>query len=96
VHHPEVSDFLADVKPRGLAVIGIDNIENSIPLEGKQLPRKCVLVMGEESAGLSPEMASACETVAHITQYGSSRSMNVGHAAAIAMWAWVIQHRPRE
>lgn len=95
VHHPEVEDFLNDVKPRGLAVIGIDNIENSVPLEGRELPRKCVLVMGEESEGLSPQMAQACETVAHITQYGSSRSMNVGHAAAIAMWSWVLQHRPK-
>ncbi|MDO5049268.1 MAG: TrmH family RNA methyltransferase [Actinomycetaceae bacterium] len=96
VHHPEVSDFYEDVSGRGLAVIGIDNIEHSVPLEGRTLPRKCVLVMGEESAGLSPDMVSVCETVAHITQYGSSRSMNVGHAAAIAMWSWVTQHRPQE
>ncbi|MDU5855293.1 MAG: TrmH family RNA methyltransferase, partial [Varibaculum cambriense] len=27
------------------------------------------------------------------TQYGSTRSINVGAAAAVAMWAWVIQHR---
>ena len=73
-------------------MIGIDNIEGSRPLEGRELPDKCVLVMGEESTGLSEDMARACESVLHITQYGSSRSMNVGHAAAIAMWAWVIQH----
>ncbi|MDX5317845.1 MAG: rRNA methyltransferase, partial [Actinomycetes bacterium] len=30
--------------------------------------------------------------VLHITQYGSTRSINVGAAAAIAMWAWVVQH----
>lgn len=92
VHHPTIEQFFDHVRPRGLHVIGIDNIEGSVPLEGRELPDKCVLVMGEESAGLSEEMASACEVISHITQYGSSRSMNVGHAAAIAMWAWVIQH----
>lgn len=92
VHHPEIDGFLDHVRSRGLRVIGIDNIEGSIPLEGQVLPDKCVLVMGEESTGLSEDMARDCESVLHITQYGSSRSMNVGHAAAIAMWAWVIQH----
>jgi tRNA G18 (ribose-2'-O)-methylase SpoU len=30
--------------------------------------------------------------VLHITQFGSTRSMNAGAAAAIAMHAWVRRH----
>lgn len=88
VHHRDVDSFLGDVSGR-LTVLGVDNIPGSVPLEGYSLPRGCVLVFGEESGGLSTQMAAACEDVLHITQYGSTRSMNVGHAAAIAMWAWV-------
>jgi tRNA G18 (ribose-2'-O)-methylase SpoU len=28
----------------------------------------------------------------HITQHGSTRSLNAGAAAAIAMHAWAVQH----
>ena len=90
VHHHDVASFLADVVPH-LHVVGVDNIPGSTALDETQLPRNAVLVFGEESAGLSEEMAAACEKIVHITQYGSTRSMNVGHAAAIAMWAWVAK-----
>lgn len=77
---------------RGLELIGIDNVAGSQPLEGARLPVRACLVFGEESDGLSAEMREACVRILHITQRGSTRSMNVGHAAAIAMWAWVIAH----
>ena len=93
VHHYEVQDFLRDVKERGLSVVGIDNLPGSTPLESATLPEGAVLVFGEEGGGLSPEMLDACDSVHHITQYGSTRSLNVGHAAAIAMWAWVTHCR---
>ncbi|MDO5060078.1 MAG: RNA methyltransferase [Actinomycetaceae bacterium] len=92
-HHPDVESFTAAMQEAGLRIVGVDNIPSSVPLEDAELPRNCVLVMGEESTGLSPQMAQASEKIVHITQYGSTRSMNVGHAAAISMWAWVLQHR---
>ncbi|MDO5720362.1 MAG: RNA methyltransferase [Actinomycetaceae bacterium] len=94
-HHPTVGDFTHHVQSRGLHIIGVDNIDGSVPLEGTTLPRRTVLVMGEESTGLSPDMVRACEKVVHITQYGSTRSINVGHAAAIAMWSWVLTYPPQ-
>lgn len=91
VHHGDVATFVEDVRGRGLAISGIDNLPGSVPLEDSSLPDRTVLVFGEEAAGLSEEMVEACDQVFHITQYGSTRSMNVGHAAAIAMWAWVMR-----
>ena len=37
-------------------------------------------------------MREACEVVLHIEQFGSTRSINAGAAAAIAMHAWVRRH----
>jgi tRNA G18 (ribose-2'-O)-methylase SpoU len=74
---------------RGIPLIGVDNLPGSIPLETYDLPRECVLVFGQEGPGLSPEMRQACEVVLHIEQFGSTRSINAGAAAAIAMHAWV-------
>jgi tRNA G18 (ribose-2'-O)-methylase SpoU len=37
-------------------------------------------------------MRAECEVVLHIEQFGSTRSVNAGAAAAIAMHAWVRRH----
>lgn len=87
-HHAAPQDLL----DLGLPVLGIDNIEGSVPLEGAGLPRECVLLFGQEGPGLSQESLAICERVLHITQYGSTRSINAGAAAAIAMYAWALQH----
>lgn len=91
-HHEDAAAFASAARQEGLAILGVDNIEGSVPLEGRQLPQKAVLVFGEESQGLTEAMQAECEAILHITQYGSTRSINAGHAAAIAMWAWATQH----
>jgi tRNA G18 (ribose-2'-O)-methylase SpoU len=51
-----------------------------------------VLAFGQEGPGLSDELRAVCEVILHITQYGSTRSINAGAAAAIAMHTWITQH----
>ncbi len=103
LHHPTVDDLVAwaagaggegDVGAGGRAVplIGIDNLPGSLAIETHELPRACVLVFGQEGPGLTEEARTACEVVLHITQFGSTRSINAGAAAAIAMHTWVRQH----
>lgn len=91
-HHDDVAGFVAWAGGEGVPILGVDNVPGSVPLEGRELPRRCALLFGEESAGLTPEAQQACEAVLHITQHGSTRSINAGAAAAVAMWAWAIQH----
>lgn len=91
-HHPTVDDLLTWADGAGLPVLGIDNLPGSVPLEGYALPRDCVLLLGQESTGLSIEARQACRDVLHIRQFGSTRSINAGAAAAIAMHAWVARH----
>ncbi|GMA35455.1 RNA methyltransferase [Demequina litorisediminis] len=91
-HHPTVEGFVAWARSEGLAVIGIDNLPGSVPLETYSLPRECVLVFGQESVGLTDAVRQAADATLAIAQYGSTRSINAGAAAAIAMHAWVAQH----
>ena len=91
-HHPTVEEFVAWAHAEGLAVIAIDNLPGSVPLETAVLPRECVLVFGQESVGLSEEVRTAADATLAIAQYGSTRSINAGAAAAIAMHAWVREH----
>jgi len=91
-HHPTVEEFAAWAVAEGLPVIGIDNLPGSVPIETYALPRECVLVFGQESVGLSDAVREAADATLAIAQYGSTRSINAGAAAAIAMHAWVLQH----
>ena len=91
-HHATVDDLVAWCGDEGLPVIGIDIVEAATPIEHASLPRRCVLAFGQEGPGLSSELASACDEILEITQYGSTRSINVGVASGIAMYVWCRQH----
>ena len=51
-----------------------------------------MLLLGQEGPGLSGGAHEACDAVLSIAQFGSTRSINAGAAAAIAMHAWVRRH----
>jgi tRNA G18 (ribose-2'-O)-methylase SpoU len=78
-----------------LPIIGIDNVPGSQQLEPAVLPESCVLLFGQEGAGMSDEGIAVCEVLYEINQYGSTRSMNASAAGAIAMYHWALQHLPR-
>jgi tRNA G18 (ribose-2'-O)-methylase SpoU len=90
--HPSVPAFTEWATSAGLTIVGVDNLPGARPLETATLPRACVLVFGQEGPGLSSEMRYACDVTLSIAQFGSTRSINAGAAAAIAMHSWIRQH----
>jgi tRNA G18 (ribose-2'-O)-methylase SpoU len=91
-HHETVSDLVRWASDEQLPLVGIDNLPGAVPIETYQLPRACVLVFGQEGPGLSQEVRRACVDTVSISQFGSTRSINAGAAAAIAMHTWIRQH----
>lgn len=91
-HHPEVTGLAAWASAERLPLLGVDNVAGAVALETAELPRRCVLLFGQEGAGLSPAAVAACQGLLGIAGYGSTRSINAGAAAAIAMHTWVRQH----
>jgi tRNA G18 (ribose-2'-O)-methylase SpoU len=91
-HHPQVADLVTWAHDAGLPLLGVDNLPGAVALETYDLPRGCVLLFGQEGPGLSATARAACADVLSIAQYGSTRSINAGAAAAIAMHAWVRRH----
>jgi tRNA G18 (ribose-2'-O)-methylase SpoU len=63
-----------------------------VQLETYRMPQRCVLLFGQEGPGLTGEALAACDAVLAIAQFGSTRSLNAGAAAAIAMHAWIRTH----
>jgi tRNA G18 (ribose-2'-O)-methylase SpoU len=88
-HHSSIDDLVAWAAAAGLPVVGVDNLPGAVPLETEELPERCVLLFGQEGPGLSPAARRAADRVCSIAQFGSTRSINAGVAAGIAMHAWV-------
>lgn len=91
-HHDDAAGLAEWAASEGLPVIGVDNLPGSVPLETFELPRACVLLFGQEGAGLSEAARAACTATVSVAQFGSTRSINVGAAAAVAMHAWIRRH----
>lgn len=69
-------------------VIGIDNLPGAEPIEDYEwdTDKHTILAFGQEQMGLPEEIVEMCDHMLYITQYGSTRSLNVGCASAIAMY----------
>lgn len=87
-HHPDERSLLEWLSAHGITPVGVDNLPGSVPLEEQELPEHCCLVFGSEGPGLTDDLVAGCERVVAITQYGSTRSLNAGAAAAIAIYHW--------
>lgn len=91
-HHDDIAALVASARAGGLTVIAIDIVPGAVPIETVDLPERTLFVFGQEGPGLSDDALAAADRVCSIAQYGSTRSINVGVAAGIAMHAWIRQH----
>jgi tRNA G18 (ribose-2'-O)-methylase SpoU len=90
-HHPTIEDLVAWATGEQVPIVGVDILPGATPIEDSGLPERCVLVFGQEGPGLSEAARSAASGIVSIRQFGSTRSLNAGVAAGIAMHAWVQQ-----
>lgn len=91
-HHEDISALAVHAATAGLDLVGIDNLDGSVPLDAVRLPRRSLLVFGQEGPGLSESARRAVSMVCSITMYGSTRSINAGVASGIALHEWARQH----
>lgn len=92
MHHETVADLLAWAAGEQLTVVAIDNTPGCQPLERADLPERCLLLFGQEGPGVTEAAQQGAAMTCSIAQFGSTRSINVGVAAGIAMHAWIRQH----
>jgi tRNA G18 (ribose-2'-O)-methylase SpoU len=91
-HHPDVAGLAAYAADTGLVLVAVDNSPGAVRLETVELPERCLLLFGQEGPGLTPEARAAAGLTVSIAQFGSTRSINAGVAAGIAMHTWIRQH----
>lgn len=66
-------------------VVSLDNVEEAKNVYDYQWQEKTILILGQESLGVSKESLSSSDDIVYIPQHGVVRSLNVGSAASIAM-----------
>jgi tRNA G18 (ribose-2'-O)-methylase SpoU len=91
-HHDTTADLLAFAADAGLTVVAVDNVPGAQRLEETGLPASCLLVFGQEGPGITAEARTGAAMTVSIAQFGSTRSINAGVAAGIAMHTWIREH----
>lgn len=90
IHHADLADFLNTQKGRELVAIE-NNTSRAKPLHAKRFSPNTTLIFGSENNGITSELLEAATDVRYIESFGSTRSVNVGVAAGIAMYEFARQ-----
>lgn len=77
------------------AIVAIETADNATCIYDTQLPENVAFIVGSESHGLSEDLLGQCDMVVYIPVPGPTRSLNVSHAAAVALFEWQRQMRER-
>ena len=90
IHYPTIEDFLSTQKGRELVAIE-NNTPRAKPLHDKKFIQDTTLIFGSENNGITQELLGKAQDVRYIESFGSTRSVNVGVAAGIAMYEYTRQ-----
>ncbi len=88
-------EYFADVKAaitklreEGFGVVALEKNGTSVDYREFDASKfhKLALLLGNETAGVSPEILALCDAVVHLPMRGKKESLNVAVAAAVAMY----------
>lgn len=90
---PALMDTIRDFRAAGWRVVTTSSHQGG-DLYATALPEKCLLVFGEETAGLSAALLQAGDLGIRIPGTGRVESLNVSVATGILLGEWWRQHPP--
>ena len=82
---------LRKIVPESKAIVAIETADNATCIYDTALPENVAFIVGSESHVLSEELLKQCDMVVYIPVPGPTRSLNVSHAAAVALFEWQRQ-----
>lgn len=72
-------------------IIAIETATDATCIYDTKLPENAAFVVGNESRGMRNEILAQCDMAVYIPVPGPTRSLNVSHAAAVALFEWQRQ-----
>ncbi len=85
-------EYLERLKEQSVRVMGT-SAQATIACWDADLSGPCVILFGNESAGLSADVKGLCDAVVSVPQYGGAHSLNVTVAAGIVLYERARQGR---
>lgn len=82
----DLSHFVTQKKSHGFVFLGAHVNSLAQPLHHFKFPSKCMILLGAESQGLSPELQEVCDDFLYIPMVGMVTSYNISVAAAIILY----------
>lgn len=77
---------ISSLKKAGFRIVALEQDSASIPLRAYTAPEKVALLLGEEVAGIAPDLLRRCDDIIEIPMQGQKESFNVSVAAGIALY----------
>ncbi len=87
---------LHHIVPQGKTIVAIETADNATCIYDTELPDNVAFIVGSERDGLSEALLEQCDLVVYIPVPGPTRSLNVSHAAAVALFEWQRQMRSKK
>jgi tRNA G18 (ribose-2'-O)-methylase SpoU len=89
--HRTLPPVLRRLAGEGYQIVGLEQTTNSESMFTFAFERKCVLVLGNERAGIEPEVLRLLDRAVEIPVYGMPYSHNAATAAAMALYEYCRQ-----
>ncbi len=86
-HFDNVDDALFFAKTKKYQILALEQSKQSKDLIKFELGGDCVILLGNEVDGLSPDILTKVDTILEIPMQGTKESFNVSVASAIAMFS---------
>lgn len=77
--------------PTNKKIVAIETATNATNIYETTLPSDAAFIVGNESRGIREEILDQCDMVVYIPIPGPTRSLNVSHAASVAIFEWYRQ-----
>lgn len=90
-------DAIEYYRTEGFDIVGVEIGEDAKNINSHIFSRDTVLLMGNETTGISPDLLARCDYWVYVPQFGVGASLNVNVAAGIVLNAFNAQrdnHNP--
>ena len=86
---------LRKIVPEGKTIVAVETSDDATCIYDTKLPENVAFIVGNERNGVREELLSQCDMTVYIPVPGPTRSLNVSHAAAVALFEWQRQMRAK-
>lgn len=82
---------LRKLVPANKKIVAIETSTDATNIYKTELPKDAAFVVGNEAHGMRREILDQCDMVVYIPVPGENCSLNVSHAASVALFEWLRQ-----